>query len=559
MLQLHWDRARYPEESASLEMLEEQSGVLVVGSDFSDAARTLAALVEARRKGLTVALYPMLGDPLEGVTEQVAVAIASQTDAGARHTQLLAMAQNRLNVNQKPFAEAAQYQAPVLHAVALAVKLADLLLVFTAAEKERWSAISGKPVRDFAYLPVPRMHEPPNAAPSAFVALALRVTDTRPDAGIAIVSNWWRPARVAALAAAGHRVVAPSSGSPDERCVCATYRPTDAFALKAAVDAVQTGSTGLRFDVDAREVHASIAATRPAGAAGARVCVIVRTFDRPGLLRRAIRSITAQTYPDVEIVVVNNGGADVEQLVAQEASGRPYRYVRLPDRSTISAASNAGARAASGSYVGYLDDDDILYPDHFARAVEALERADVDIVYTNCLAEYAEMQGDEKQVLGFAMFRESEFNLHELYVDNVAPIHSIVHRRDLFDRFGYFDEHLPVTDDWEMWLRCAHGGARFLHVDRVTCEYSWRHDPTRGNMTLTHQKHFAEHYETIVSRYAGGAAAYPFVRERQQQIVEANKQRRMMLEQPQPGLAAAILQGMAKNAVPAPGAADPFA
>ncbi len=92
-------------------MLDAGDNTLVVGADFSDAPRTIAALVEARRKGQTVALYPMLTDPLERVVEQVAATIASQSDGKAMYEQVLALRDNRLNVNQKPIAEAAQYDA----------------------------------------------------------------------------------------------------------------------------------------------------------------------------------------------------------------------------------------------------------------------------------------------------------------------------------------------------------------------------------------------------------------------------------------------------------------
>ncbi len=201
----------------------------------------------------------------------------------------------------------------------------------------------------------------------------------------------------------------------------------------------------------------------------------------------------------------------------------------------------------------------MLYPDHFARAVRVLEDARADIVYTNCIAEYAQVSGDRKQLLGFQMFRDSEFVAKDLYLDNIAPIHSIVHRRDLFERFGYFDESLPVTDDWEMWLRASRE-ARFAHVDRVTCEYSWRFDPARGNMTLTHQRQFADSYEYITSRYGADVASIPNIAAQQTQVKAAQRQRAAQLEELGPRMAELTIAAMAANALPLHTApADPFA
>ena len=69
-------------------------------------------------------------------------------------------------------------------------------------------------------------------------------------------------------------------------------------------------------------------------------------------------------------------------------------------------------------------------------------------------------------------------------------MHSYVHRRRLFDRFGLFDEAMGAADDWEMWLRMSRE-IDFVHLDRVTVEYSWRRDPNTENMTFRKQRAFA--------------------------------------------------------------------
>src|SRR6185503_4054259 len=108
-----------------------------------------------------------------------------------------------------------------------------------------------------------------------------------------------------------------------------------------------------------------------------------------------------QSYADVEIVVVNNGGPDVRGVVEAACGRRPFQYLTMPESKHIGAASNVGACAARGAYVGYLDDDDLLYADHVARLVSTLEAERADFAFGNCLGEYAEMEGDAKRVLGF--------------------------------------------------------------------------------------------------------------------------------------------------------------
>lgn len=578
-LELHWDEARFAEETSALGSFEIPEGTLVLGTDFSDPARTSARIVEAKRRGELVALYAFLADPLENVVQQVGRAIVQQPANGQRYDQVHAMREGRLSVNQKPMHESAGYDAALLRTAILCVKLADVLLYFTQAERDRWSALIARPIRRAALLPAPRMHPraPDRSGSSIYapgaqgasleflafslaergIAASITPPGAAPETATVIVPEWWRPARVLALAAAGYRVVAPAGGA-HQRSAGAEYMPADVFSVGAAIDAVQTGGTGLLYDVDGRSVTESIRAAVPACTRGPLVSIVVRTFDRAVLLERALRSAAAQTYERIEIVVVNNGGPDVEDVVRRACSGRSYRYVTLDERAHISAASNAGARAATGAYVAYLDDDDLLYPDHCARTVEALERSGADVAYTNCIAEYARIDGERKTVLGFQIFRDSEFVARELYVDNFAPIHSIVHRRDVFDRFGYFDESLPVTDDWEMWLRTSRG-ARFVHVGHVTCEYSWRVDPARGNMTLTHQRQFCESYDIITGRYAADVAGIDAIARRQEQVKQAQRARAGQLAELGPRIAELTLAAMSRDAVAASAVPDPFA
>jgi hypothetical protein len=162
-------------------------------------------------------------------------------------------------------------------------------------------------------------------------------------------------------------------------------------------------------------------------------------------------------------------------------------------------------------------------------------------------------------LLGFQIFLDKEFVAKELYMLNVAPIHSIVHRRDVFERFGYFDDSLPVTDDWEYWLRLVSNGCRFVHIDRATCEYSWRHDPQRGNMTLSRALDFAESYATITTRYASDLEPYPHLLLQQAQILAGQRQRADQLAQIGERGAEISLSAMAQNAVRSNVPEDPFA
>ena len=112
------------------------------------------------------------------------------------------------------------------------------------------------------------------------------------------------------------------------------------------------------------------------------VSIIVRTKDRPKMLKRALASIKRQDYRPLEAVVVNDGGCPLDE---DELSGLlsdvKLTYIYLEKNIGRAGAANAGMRHASGKYIGFLDDDDELLPDHISSLVTPLERYDYKVAY----------------------------------------------------------------------------------------------------------------------------------------------------------------------------------
>ena len=576
MVYIFFDRASYPEDAAALDALPEMPECDVFGIDLAHPGEAIAALVASRRAGRTCAVYALLGDPFEQTLGAIGQSIASTTDRDAQTEQFIALRIDQLLVNGKRPVELAKLPEAQENAAALALRLADIILLAAPGERDRFNQLQARLFRRFTILATPPVAAAsiadesgitifaPNTQPSALAhyLTLLRQRGLEPNVVSAanssepvrtrvVITPEWRAMRARALATAGHHVIAPNPSRVDE---CDErifgFHPVDYRSMLNAVDAAFSSSTGgARIQVMTESVSEAIVREAPAIADGPRLSIIVRTYDRPALLQRAIGSIARQTYRNVEIVVVNNGGEDVRDVVERSCAGRPFIYEHMPERKTISAASNVGARAASGHYIGYLDDDDLLYGDHCARTVEVLERTQADLVFTMCVGEYAQMDGDEKHVLGYQIYLDRSYHVDDIFVSNITPIHSIVHSRSLFDRFGFFDESLPVTDDWELWLRAAASGARFVRMDRATCEYSWRYDPERGNMTVEHQWDFVHAYEKITQRYAHMIAGRRSLHVQQQNALAQQRRRAEDATDPakRPGI---VISSMSSAVVP---------
>ena len=201
---------------------------------------------------------------------------------------------------------------------------------------------------------------------------------------------------------------------------------------------------------------------------GPLVSVVVRTHNRPELLKESLASIGAAGYRQIEVVVVNDGG-DRPELPADY----PHRLelIDLDTNRGRAAAANAGVEAASGEYVAFLDDDDLVCPDHYAVLVRAVTAAGVRVAYSDAAVGVYHLDGDRGWKLTERRLPYSrDFQAELLSVDNYIPFHTLLIERSLLDEVGAFNTEYPIFEDWELLVRLAKK-TPFHHVPRVTCEY----------------------------------------------------------------------------------------
>ncbi|MGZ4955523.1 MAG: glycosyltransferase, partial [Methylobacter sp.] len=195
------------------------------------------------------------------------------------------------------------------------------------------------------------------------------------------------------------------------------------------------------------------------------VSLIVRTINRLQFLQEALQSICLQTYPNIEIVVINDGGEDVSTVVndfAKQVSA--LQLIQLPQNAGRSGAANKGLSVAKGEFIGFLDDDDTLDPDHIANLIQALQQhPEIKAVYAGVQVE------DEKgQVVGHF---NVPFDRKRLFASNFIPIHALLFSRSLIgDGGAHFDENMNVYEDWDFWLQLSLRTS-FLHVDKISAVY----------------------------------------------------------------------------------------
>lgn len=208
------------------------------------------------------------------------------------------------------------------------------------------------------------------------------------------------------------------------------------------------------------------------------VSIVIRTLDRTALLRDALNSVVTQSYPNLELIVVNDGGSSVRQIIEEFDCFFPIVYIEHDCSKGRSAAANSGVNAARGKYINLLDDDDILYSNHVEKLVRFLERTGETFAYSDCEKgdyEWKDLHAglnQERQT-----FHGVDFDRSKLRLNNYIPMMCAMFARELWEKSGPFDENIHLAEDWDLWIRMA--ALSDLHrVPGVTAEYRnfTRHD-----------------------------------------------------------------------------------
>jgi glycosyltransferase involved in cell wall biosynthesis len=180
------------------------------------------------------------------------------------------------------------------------------------------------------------------------------------------------------------------------------------------------------------------------------VSVVVPTRDRHAVLRRTLLTAHGQRDVDHEVVVVDDGSADGAATVAATDGLPRVRYVRNESPVGVSAARNRGIEAAAGTWIAFLDDDDLWAPDKLSLQIRAAEAARAPWVYTGDVNVAMNLR-----VLSGAPPLSPDAVAQSLHRFN--PISSggssVVVRADVLADVGGFDPRLHRTEDWDLWIR----------------------------------------------------------------------------------------------------------
>ena len=200
--------------------------------------------------------------------------------------------------------------------------------------------------------------------------------------------------------------------------------------------------------------------------------VIITTYNRRDLVPRAIQSVLHQTYGDFELLLIDNGSTDDTRTIVQSIQDPRIKYILNPNPShSCDAPRNLGIHLAQGTFISFLDDDDIWYPKKLEKVKEAFDHyPDVDAV---CHDENKRTNGHSDGILRYGPWIDS-FYEKLLYEGNCLSPSAMTLKTNLLRSLNGFrikEEYFRAAD-YDFWLRMAKKGVKIYFLEEILGEFS---------------------------------------------------------------------------------------
>ena len=179
------------------------------------------------------------------------------------------------------------------------------------------------------------------------------------------------------------------------------------------------------------------------------ISVIIPTYNRCDLLKRAINSVIKQTITPKEIIIVDNGSTD--QTYQMVSSLFPEINYFIEKKRGVSAARNKGILESKSKWIAFLDSDDAWKPTKLEKQMEysVFNQDKYRIIHTD-----ETWYRNKKFLNQLKKHKKSGGNIfkNSLQLCCISPS-SVVLKKQIFDDYGLFDENLEVCEDYDMWIR----------------------------------------------------------------------------------------------------------
>lgn len=217
----------------------------------------------------------------------------------------------------------------------------------------------------------------------------------------------------------------------------------------------------------------------------ALVSVIIPCYNQADLLEETVQSALNSTYPNIEIIIVNDGSTDHTDQTGKELENKfDNVFYYSQKNSGPSVARNYGIRNAEGIYILPLDADDLISKEYIKEAVKIFE-SDPEVKVVYCEAEkFGEKTGK---------WNLKPFSLESLAKDNMIFVSALYRKTDWAQCGGYPEDLRWVSEDWVFWIAMLKTGGKVFRLPFVGFYYRISSTSRRKGMTKSKKKYLVNY------------------------------------------------------------------
>jgi len=229
-----------------------------------------------------------------------------------------------------------------------------------------------------------------------------------------------------------------------------------------------------------------------------KVSVIMPCYNDGAYIREALASVNAQTYKDIEVIIIDDGSDDPNTLQILDNISESNIKLLKTKRLRPAGARNEGISQATGKYILPLDADDIIEPEYIEKAVSIMEKDErVGVVYC-----FAELFGERS-----GRWDLPNYSLEKMLLDNIVFVTALFYKED-WENVGGFNTNMKHgMEDYDFWLSILEIGREIHQIPEVLFRY--RIKPTSRttefmtNVQIVQEtyRHIYEHHPVLYEKY----------------------------------------------------------
>lgn len=223
-----------------------------------------------------------------------------------------------------------------------------------------------------------------------------------------------------------------------------------------------------------------------------KVSIITITYNNANGLIRTIESVISQNYTDYEYIIIDGGSSDNTLDVIKKFADKITYWVSEPDKGVYH-AMNKGIAAANGDYLHFLNAGDCYASEKVLQTIFSQEQT-LPLLRGTQICDY----GDRQEL--WTNLGNREVTLYDMYSNTMLHQATLI-RRDMFDKYGLYDENLKIVSDWKFFLELVLGDEKSIYLDVEIVLFEMEGISTNKKHGELHLKERKQVTEALIPQY----------------------------------------------------------